>query len=140
MSKPKCERSEKRGIPVLWERGGGFTKTGEAQIVCKPNGGKKIPLYVRTSGQLACENHALFAIHVGDLVIIRRYGHGEDICEVWKCTDPDASDFTLIHSYSDGEWDEEPAEELAQAVNACFEKSNDYHCRTAYWAAKKEDL
>lgn len=138
MSKPRIERSTKSGIPVIWERGGGFTKTGEAQIVCKPNGGKKIPLYVPTSGHLACENHALFAIHVGDLVIIRHYGHGEDICEVWECTNPESGDFTMILSYSDGEWDKNPPTELIPAIEACFRKADKYHCREVYWAAKKE--
>ena len=136
--KPKCERSEKRGIPVLWECGGGYTKTGTAQIVCKKDGGKKIPLYTRTSGQLACENHALFAIHTGDIVIVRWYGHGEDRCEVWECTNPEAGDFTMVLSYSDGEWDKDPSTELIPAIEACFRKADDYHCREVYWAAKKE--
>ena len=59
----------KKGLPALWERGGGYSNTGEATIIAGPNGKKKVPLYIRQRGTLACAHHALFVVHEGDIVI-----------------------------------------------------------------------
>lgn len=138
MEQPHVIRTEKRGVPAVWECGGGWSNTGEARIVCKSNGERKIPLYTKTKGNLACAEHALFAIHAGDLVIDRKYGHGEDFIAVWECTDPEEDHFTLLYSWSQGEWDKEFPDSLNDAIQAAWDKASDYHCRTAYYAAKKE--
>lgn len=44
----------KKGLPALWESGGGATNTGSATIIAGPNGEKLVPIYVRRSGHLSC--------------------------------------------------------------------------------------
>ena len=76
MKKIQAEKT-KKGYPALWEQGGGYTNTGEAQIVCDSQGRPKKPVYIRRAGQLANREHALFIIQPGD-VIIRANHHRED--------------------------------------------------------------
>ena len=76
MKKIKIERT-KKGFPALWECGGGYTNTGEAQIIASSTGGPKKPVYIRRAGQLANREHALFVIQPGD-IIIRANHHRED--------------------------------------------------------------
>lgn len=67
----------KKGYPALWEQGGGYTNTGEAQIVCDSKGKPKKPVYIRRAGQLANREHALFIVEPGDIVV-RANHHRED--------------------------------------------------------------
>ena len=76
MKKIQAEKT-KKGYPALWEQGGGYTNTGEAQIVCDSQGRPKKPVYIRRAGQLANREHALFIIQPGD-VIIRANHHREN--------------------------------------------------------------
>lgn len=76
MKKIKIEKT-KKGYSALWEQGGGYTNTGEAQIVCDSQGNPKKPVYIRRAGQLANREHALFIIESGD-IIIRANHHRED--------------------------------------------------------------
>lgn len=59
----------RRGLPALWERGGGMTNTGRAQIIANPDGSPKRPNYIKGSGERANLCHALFVVKEGDLVI-----------------------------------------------------------------------
>jgi hypothetical protein len=59
----------RRGLPCLWEEGGGFTNTGRATIIADSRGRRKRPIYIRGSGKLSCEQHALIPIEVGDIVV-----------------------------------------------------------------------
>lgn len=68
MKKIKIERS-RSGIPCAWEKGGGYTNTGEAVIVAGKDGLPKKSIYVRQRGELANAEHALIPVEVGDYVI-----------------------------------------------------------------------
>lgn len=68
MKKMKPEVT-KRGIPAIWEEGGGRSNTGHATIVAGPGGLKKRPVYIKRAGHLACGRHALFTVKPGDLLI-----------------------------------------------------------------------
>jgi hypothetical protein len=54
------------GLACLWERGGGLTNTGDAQLVTSPTGKPKRAIHIRTHGELCCANHALIPVKVGD--------------------------------------------------------------------------
>ena len=69
MSKEFVIERSKRGIPCMWECGGGYSNTGESQIIAGKNGEAKQPIYIRRRGELACCEHALIPISVGDYVI-----------------------------------------------------------------------
>ena len=66
----------KRGIPCLWERGGGYSNTGEATLICDKDGWQKKAIYIRRSGSLACEEHALIPVKVGDVVVLASHHRG----------------------------------------------------------------
>jgi len=87
--KIRCETTQK-GFPALWESGGGYTNTGEAQIICASDGAPKKPIYIRRRGQLANKEHALFAIKDGDVVITANH-HRDDfeivVYAIWDIDD-----------------------------------------------------
>ena len=37
----------KKGLPALWEGGGGSSNTGDATLIAGPKGEKNTPLYIR---------------------------------------------------------------------------------------------
>jgi Ni2+-binding GTPase involved in maturation of urease and hydrogenase len=64
----KATISKKLDILVV-ESGGGLSNTGKAFLIAGPNGDKKTAMYIRTAVQLACEEHALIPVVIGDIVI-----------------------------------------------------------------------
>ena len=77
MTKTISIERTKKGLPALWECGGGYSNTGDATIIAGPKGEKKKPVYIRRRGELANRKHALFIIEPGD-IIIRAKHHRED--------------------------------------------------------------
>lgn len=133
--KLKIEKS-KRGIPCLWERGGGYSNTGESQLICDKNGWQKKPIYIRKSGSLACEEHALIPVTKNDVVVRASHHRGDFNIEVLqiKLIQGEEAHLELINSFSNGEWEnnkdywhESPVVEAAQ------QKALDYHCREPYF-------
>lgn len=143
----------KKGLPALWECGGGYSNTGEAQIIAGPNGEKKVPLYVRRRGPLACAHHALFVVREGDTVIDSSHHRGDFSHQVYRIVAlrGDEAEVELIAEFSHGEWDtgplgqqleadfarmatgEPPTMELSIAVDTAEAKATAYHCRDAYY-------
>jgi hypothetical protein len=140
----------KKGIPCLWEKGGGFTNTGDAQIICTAKGEPKKPIYIRQRGSLACEEHALIPVQVGDVVIKAFQHRGDFTIEVlsiveikddvaekkdWKGDVIRSKEVVTvpIATFDMGEWDKEPAEELEAAIEAAKEKATCYHCRRPHF-------
>jgi hypothetical protein len=141
----------KKGLPALWESGGGYSNTGEAQLITGPKGEKEKPIYIRRRGSLACEDHALFVVKVGDLVI-QSFHHRKDfehkIYQIIAIRE-DEADLKLLAEYSEGQWDagdlgqkleldlarlpEEPLMDLTKAIIAAEAKAKDYHCREPYY-------
>ena len=148
----------KRGLPAIWENGGGSTHTGFSQVIAGENGERLSPIYVRRSGSLSCSNHALFVIKEG-MVIIESNHHREDftgkILRVKKiekvpCSRIHTADTApcyicedrgwnfeatveLVAEFSQGEWSIEVPENLLPALNAGAEKALCYHCREPHF-------
>lgn len=127
----------KKGLPALWEYGGGKTNTGNSQIIANADGSPKKPVYIRRSGTLANSDHALFIITPGDL-IIQAYHHRKDFTiRVFRIAgireDEDTAILEQIFLYDMGEWDIEPPEYLLPAIEAAREKATCYHCRSPHY-------
>ena len=148
----------KKGLPALWERGGGYSNTGKATIIAGPNGEKKVPLYIRRHGTLACAHHALFVVREGDIVIESSHHRGDFRHKIYRIVTirGDEAEIELIAEYSNGQWDTgplgqkleadfarmatggPPTMELSIAVDTAEAKASDYHCRSAYYAEEKK--
>jgi hypothetical protein len=117
------ERS-RRGIPCLWEQGGGLSNTGTSRIISDCDGNAKTALYVRTHGDLACGNHALIPIKAGDkIVTVDRHRSNVDI-QVYEIVGI-KGDSATIQPYC--------GTISPKVVEAAVDKSYDYHCREAYY-------
>lgn len=126
----------KRGIPCLWEKGGGLSNTGKAQLICDKNGWEKKPIYIRQSGSLACEEHALIPVRENDVVVIASHHRRDFYIEVLqiKSIQGEEAHLELINSFSQGEWDnEQDYWHISPVVEAAQEKAMDYHCRVPYF-------
>ena len=117
------------GIPCMWESGGSYTNTGNAQIITDCNGNPKRALYVRTHGDLACGYHALIPVRVGDCVLtVSRHRDKYDfINEKITAIEGESVILEEIH---------DPI--CIGAYNAALDKVNDYHCRRPYYIREKQ--
>lgn len=118
----------KKGIPCLWESGGGWSNTGYATVIAGTHGEAKKAIYVRTYGDLACNDHALIPVQVGEYVINAEHNRKEENIEVYQITGINLDDKIAELSQID-----EIPKFLKSAVDACIDKSYDYHCRTPYY-------
>ena len=134
MKTVKIERT-KKGLPAMWESGGGFSNTGRATIIANGDGTTKKPVYIRRRGPLACENHALFVVKPGDIVVEANHHRRDFEIRIWRIDQIREEDaqFTLVNEYSRGEWDIKPPEYLQAAVEAAKEKATCYHCRGPHY-------
>ena len=125
----------KRGLPCLWEAGGGYTNTGDAVIIGDPDGKPKKAIYIRRSGSLACGNHALIPVKVGDIIVEASHHRGDFTIYVSRIVKirKDEADMEVLHEFSRGEWDSVPPDGILKMVQAAQEKATDYHCRDAYY-------
>jgi hypothetical protein len=148
----------KKGLPALWESGGGYSNTGEATLIAGPNGEKKAPLYIRRRGPLACAHHALFVVREGDIVIESSHHRGDFHHLVFRIVAirGDEAEVELIAVFSHGEWGtgplgqqleadfarmaagEPPTMELSIAVATAEAKATAYHCRSAYYCREPQ--
>ena len=134
-----CERT-KKGFPALWEKGGGYTNTGEAQVITGPHGEKLKPIYVKTRGPRACEQHALFVVQPNYHVIRVWYWNKQrppysvavyqiqEITEFAENPDTDEKKLLAIAIRAPEKL------ELKEAVEAAMQKARCYHCRTPHYA------
>src|SRR5690554_6463305 len=74
----------RKGFPAFWEKGGGYTNTGEAIIVASQSGGPKKPIYIRRRGHLANDNHALFVLDLGDYIIEAKHRRRNFDVKIYK--------------------------------------------------------
>lgn len=118
----------KRGIPCVWESGGGSTNTGEATIVTSALGQPKRPIYIRTGGNLACGKHALIPVAEGDYVL--RFSHHRRDFHISILTFHEGG-LKNVAEFSNGEWDENENDLLflSEAISVGKEKATTYHCR-----------
>jgi hypothetical protein len=143
MKKMRIERS-KKGFPVTWEAGGGFTNTGEATIIAGGGGQAKKSIYVRKRGHLANSKHALIPIELGDFVIEADHHRGDfeiKISFVYDFVDEEGETFAIIkqvYCFDKNEWDAELPAFLEAAVEAAKEKATCYHCRKPHFIKDAE--
>ena len=127
----------KSGRPGLWECGGGRTNTGEATVIADAEGYALRPFFVRTGGDLAGGNHALFPATVGNLVITvdrQRDDLTVTISRIVSVTETEAV-LEIINRLDRWEWDTPLTPAQAAAVAAATAKSRCYHCRHAHYIA-----
>ncbi len=133
VKKMELSRS-KSGTPCLWEAGGGYSNTGKSQIIAGKNGEAKQPIYIRRRGELACCEHALIPISVGDYVISASHHRGDFEIFVYRITKIlEEASTEKIAEFSNGEWDAELPAYLQAAVEAAKEKATCYHCREPHF-------
>ncbi len=132
------ERS-KRGLPCVWESGGGMSNTGRARIVCSAAGTPKRAIYIRRAGHRACAEHALITIQPGDFVIDAWQHRGDFSINVYNISGigEDTAAVVRVHEFSEGEWDSEPAPALHAAVAAARRKASCYHCKSPHFIAEE---
>jgi len=138
----------KKGLPALWEEGGGMSNTGHARIIADSEGQRKKPVFIRTGGHLAIGEHALFIVQEGDVVVdVQRHHDDFDISvKQIKRINQDAEGHlvaemeTLAH-FNQGEWDNEDiAEKYKDAITSAKEKSLCYHCREPHYATEHPEF
>ena len=112
------ERS-RSGIPCGWEQGGGWSNTGNVLLIGDKNGERKKALFVRNTGQLACNKHALIPICIGDRVLVLDRHGREFVTHSYVITD-------IAENYASLK---EVDYMNLEMLTAAYEKSTDYHCR-----------
>jgi hypothetical protein len=136
-----CERT-KKGYPALWEMGGGYTNTGEAQIVAGPQGEKLKPIFIKTKGHRANGQHALFVVQPGYYVVIVGYWNKQD--PPYNVTVYQIKQFIEFAENPDYPEDKKllalssrvvsPPDFLQSAIEAAVGKARCYHCREPHYA------
>lgn len=147
----------KSGLSALWERGGATGAGGSSVVITDKNGAPKKPLFIRTRGDLANEDHALLVLNRGDHILDVQTSYGEPyivkVLQVIGFQDEPIEDEDDLLSLlgqnpakksrqryarcrvvavrrGDAWWPELPAH-LQDAYEAAVKKANAYHCRTA---------
>ncbi len=143
MERITCETT-KKSLPALWESGGGRHNTGNATIICDPAGNPKTPVYIRTSGHLANDQHALFIVAVGDMVVMSDHHRKDHITQIYRLAKITFEGgfhrayLELQAEFSSGEWsDETMALRFDAAVRAAQVKAESYHCREPIYIASQ---
>lgn len=133
----------KRGIACMWEKGGAYSNTGDCQLICDMNGKAKKPIYIRTRGSLACEEHALIPIRTNDYVIEVNQWRRDFNIKIFKVVFIDnenkVAELEQVNHFSENEWDNELDEKFNAVVDAGKEKATDYHCRDPYFIKREEE-
>jgi hypothetical protein len=125
----------KMGVPCIWESGGGQTHTGSAVLVTNKHGKPKQALYVRTKGSLACLEHALIPVSIGDHVLIANHHRRDFTIEIFRISE--ITQFGAISErlnlYDWGQWDTELNPDFQDAVTIAIAKAICYHCREPHF-------
>ncbi len=150
MSKSITIDATKRGIPAIWETGGGLTSGGSATLIAKPDGSKPRAVYVRTRGSLSGGPHALICVHEGFYLVHAGVGRGvrqsARIERIVKTSVKDihgekfeaTAEVEVVNTFSRGEWDKPLEAKFEAAVEAAFRKASIYHCRSAVYIDTSE--
>ena len=125
----------KRGLPCVWESGGGYSNTGHSTIISTAIGEAKKAIYRPRC--YCCGQHALIPVRINDLIInVSRHADEYDIY-IYAITTIDKetkeATITLINKYDRGEWDSPLSEDLEPAVKAAKRKARCYHCREPHY-------
>lgn len=131
------ERTKGKGLPALWESGGGYTNTGGATIITGPAGEPLRPYYIKRRGHLACGNHALVPLRPGFFVVKAGHHRGDFWIGVYRVVDitDDKATLEAVAEFDEGAWDREPPAFLLGAIEAAKGKAKTYHARHAVYIA-----
>jgi hypothetical protein len=131
------------GKPCLWEKGGGATNTGKAQIITMPDGSKPFPLYVKGRGHLAGGEHALIAVEPGMYVILADHHRLDFVIDIFKVTKikrkTEEVHGELVNNFQQNWWKTPFDEKFEAAVRAAQSKANDYHCRVPHYIIRLDN-
>ena len=131
----------KSGMPALWESGGAMTNSADCTLVGDKFAQRKKPVFIRTGGHLSNDNHALFILNKGDVVVVgtrARSDYSYVILRFVSCEklgDGKAiGEFDIINHFSEGQWDNELDPKYTDILEAARVKMNKYHCRDTVYA------
>lgn len=129
----------KSGKMCLWEKGGGASNTGHAQIITMPDGSRPTPLYVRGRGHLSGGEHALVAIEPGMFVIRADHHRLDFVIDIYKIIDIKDEEIygELINNFEENWWMVPFDPMFEDAVHAAKDKANHYHCREPHYVVKE---
>lgn len=124
-----CIERSNSGLPVIWESGGGYSHTGYACLIGGKHGERKKPLFIKRSGHLACSEHALFVVEVGDVIVdaVRE----NDLVRIGRIMLVLPDHVMVLWEYicEYGDWDRELPSEFEDIVDVARQKYQNYHCR-----------
>ena len=128
-----------KGIPCMWETGGGMTNTGEVNLICDRKGNPKKAICIR---KIANGNQALIPITTGDYIInIYRY-HDEFEIHIYRIFQINKKDKNCnleeTFRYRYDSWDKEPPDFLFNVIEVAKKKTLHYHCREPYYIKREE--
>ena len=128
------------GLPALWENGGGLTNRGHSQLIGDSVGGKKSAIYVARGGHLACGNHVLLVIEVGDIIVRASHSRGDFDIDIYRviAIDDEGAELEGVADFRQGEWQGD-YEKFCDIVDTAKSKARDYHCRSGYWYESPKD-
>ena len=114
----------KTGSTCLTEHGGSYTNTGSARIIADHNGYPKRAIKAFDRGNLACGDHAVIPVQVGDVVITTDRHHDKIFLAVERIVSINGDTANTVPAAEAICWD---------AVEAAVAKSRDYHCCRPYY-------
>lgn len=125
----KHEVTYGKKLPALFERGGAYSHTGFSRIVANNRGLPRRPTYIKSKGDLCCQDHALITIRVGDIVAEGvRTGHNTVCVTVYKINDI-KNGKVYLESINDATG----IPGFHAVVFAAAKKALHYHCRRPYY-------
>lgn len=129
-----------KGYPAVWEKGGALTNSGKSQVVTGPRGERLAPIFVRTKGHLANEEHALFIVRPGYFVVRAGWHRNEIwvfIVKLESFENDKAKASTVVdwegtmEDFNSGKHSIPP--QFIEAAKAALKKSQEYHCRRPFY-------
>jgi hypothetical protein len=128
----------KKGHTCSWEKGGGYSNTGNSTIITNADGTPPIAIHIQRSGPLACAEHALIPVSVGMYIIETEHHRCNFTIKIAQIVGVNGDKLTLSHisEFSFRQWDIMPPTYLQPAIEAAMAKAKHYHCRRHYWAVE----
>lgn len=130
-----------KGLPAYWERGGMDNDgCGIAVVIGNHMGAAKRPIFIRSKGELACKEHALFVIKPGDIIVEAFVDHRRVVSVIMYRVDSIDRDnasamLNVINEFTGNIWTEAVPESLDAIITTAIEKSMTHHCRTPCYVA-----
>ena len=125
----------KKGLPALWESGGGMSNTGYSRIIADCNSNPKKAIYIRNRGELSCGEHALIPVTENDYIIESNHHRGDFNIKIYKIISiyDDYLEADVVNTFSEGEWYKDLENKFENAIDSAKRKALHYHCRIPYY-------